>query len=71
MTVRVYVPPTDDQLEPRCSPLCGASKAYGRFDTAWKHESECPVRLAWEAARHRAAQEAAWALLDSTAGGAE
>jgi hypothetical protein len=34
---------------PECAPLCGASKAYGRFDQPWKHEPECPVRLAWEA----------------------
>lgn len=34
-----------------CSPLCGASKAYGRFDQPWKHEPQCPVRLEWEAAK--------------------
>lgn len=34
--------------QPVCSPLCGASKAYGRFDQPWKHEPECPVRIAWE-----------------------
>lgn len=34
--------------EPRCVPLCGASKAYGRYDQPWKHEPECPVRIAWE-----------------------
>jgi hypothetical protein len=31
-----------------CSPLCGASKAYGRYDRPWKHEPECPVRIAWK-----------------------
>lgn len=36
---------------PRCAPLCGASKAYGRYDQPWKHEPECPVRLAWEASK--------------------
>ena len=34
---------------PRCAPLCGASKAYGKYDQPWKHEPECPVRLAWHA----------------------
>jgi len=37
----------------RCVPLCGASKAYGRFDEPWKHEPQCPVRMAWEATRTR------------------
>jgi len=35
----------------QCVPLCGASKAYGRFDQPWKHEPECPVRIAWKAER--------------------
>ena len=43
----------DRMDEPTCSPLCGASKAYGRFDQPWKHEPECPVRIAWEAERSR------------------
>ena len=34
--------------QPVCSPLCGASKAYGRFDQPWKHEPQCPVRIEWE-----------------------
>lgn len=36
---------------PYCVPLCGASKAYGRYDQPWKHEPQCPVRMAWEAAK--------------------
>jgi hypothetical protein len=40
-----------ERREPECVPLCGASKAYGRFDQPWKHEPECPVRQAWEAER--------------------
>ena len=39
--------------KPVCSPLCGASKAYGRFDKPWLHEPECPVRLAWEQERQK------------------
>lgn len=31
-----------------CAPLCGASKAYGRFDAPWKHELQCPVRQEWD-----------------------
>lgn len=27
-----------------CSPLCGATKAYGRFAKWWQHEPECPER---------------------------
>jgi|ERR1035437_3916908 hypothetical protein len=35
-----------------CSPLCGASKAYGRFnDAPWKHEPQCPMRVAWDRER--------------------
>lgn len=37
-----------DKREVVCSPLCAASKAYGRFDKPWLHELECPVRIAWE-----------------------
>lgn len=37
--------------DPVCAPLCGAAKAYGRFDQPWKHDSLCPVRLAWIAER--------------------
>ncbi len=32
-----------------CSPLCSASKAYGRFAKPWQHEPQCPVRMAWAA----------------------
>lgn len=35
----------------RCAPLCGAAKAYGRFDQPWKHEAACPVRQEWESTR--------------------
>jgi hypothetical protein len=38
-------------VKPPCAPLCGASKAYGRFDKPWLHEPECPVRIAWERER--------------------
>lgn len=34
-----------------CAPLCGASKAYGRFDKPWKHEHLCPVWIEWDAQR--------------------
>ena len=37
--------------EPVCVPLCGAAKAYGRFDKPWHHEPYCPVRMAWEVER--------------------
>jgi hypothetical protein len=33
---------------PKCSPLCGATAAYGRFVKPWEHASMCPVRIAWE-----------------------
>jgi hypothetical protein len=32
--------------EPVCAPLCGASKAYGRYHRWWHHEPQCPVRMA-------------------------
>lgn len=34
--------------ESTCAPLCGASKAYGKYDKPWRHEPQCPVRVAWE-----------------------
>lgn len=30
---------------PKCSPLCGATKAYGNNAEKWQHEPNCPVRL--------------------------
>ena len=70
MTVRVYVPPTDDQL----AEFIAASVEFGwsEFDVreARSRLSSRTFRTYW-LARHRAAQEAAWALEDSTAGGAE
>jgi hypothetical protein len=35
-------PPRDPEDE--CVPLCGASKAYGRFVKSWHHDSRCPAR---------------------------
>jgi hypothetical protein len=32
----------------KCSPLCGAAKAYGRFVKWWQHEPQCPVRVEHE-----------------------
>ncbi len=46
--------PARPESEPRCVPLCGASKAYGRFVKPWQHERLCPVRVAWEAERKAA-----------------
>lgn len=43
--------PTDRSAarEPRCSPLCGAFRAYGREkatrpESWWLHENGCPMR---------------------------
>ncbi len=38
-------------MRSNCVPLCGASKAYGRFDKPWLHEPQCPVRMEWEVTR--------------------
>jgi hypothetical protein len=42
---RQGVPPcgTGGTPEPRCSPLCGAEKAYGRFVKPWHHDPRCPA----------------------------
>lgn len=42
---------SSEEDPPICSPLCGASKAYGRSDEPWKHESLCPVHQAWDIER--------------------
>ena len=30
---------------PICAPLCGASKAYGRYVKWWQHDHRCPCWL--------------------------
>lgn len=42
---------TEEKEKPKCSPLCGATKAYGRYARWWHHEPECPIRLAYRAAQ--------------------
>jgi hypothetical protein len=48
-------PRSNEEQQPTviCAPLCGAAKAYGRFDKPWLHDPECLVRQAWD--RQRAA----------------
>jgi hypothetical protein len=43
--------------EPRCVPLCGATKAYGPYVKWWQHEPLCPVRIAAEEERGKRERE--------------
>jgi hypothetical protein len=36
---------TAEGSEPKCVPLCGATKAYGSRVKWWHHEPQCPVRI--------------------------
>jgi hypothetical protein len=30
---------------PKCVPLCGATKAYGKHVLWWHHQPQCPARI--------------------------